>query len=297
MDYLRELSIIWGLREVKLVKSLPAKGGRDVNVIKTDAGDFVVKKFSVDINEDAVNRDTLALSYLDEKIVKISPHILKTKEDRLYAKIGDCYAYIMEYVSGRSAFETPEDEYRLGQASAILHSFEDYSIQACLQSSLGIDERNSNLQKLFTEYSFKAEYDKVIDALPDFTQHWQSFIHTDIGPHNAIISDHDGVMFVDFDNAGRGSVHVDIGYPLITQFVRIQENAQIHFNFENAQSFYKGYSSIRSLDEHDAELIFAGAVFMQLMYMPCYGKEAVNDMWKILTYALRYKDKLLSAIL
>ncbi|MBW8350901.1 hypothetical protein K0H71_15825 [Bacillus sp. IITD106] len=46
----------------------------------------------------------------------------------------------------------------------------------------------------------------------------------------------------------------------------------------------------------EKEHIFDGAVFMQLMYMPSYGEDAVEDMWKILKFSLNRKDQLLSDV-
>ena len=66
---------------------------------------------------------------------------------------------------------------------------------------------------------------------------------TYIAPHNAIIRD-GSIIFIDLDDAGIGSKYVDIGYPLIAQFVAYNKTtAEIHYKFDIAKAFLEGYSS------------------------------------------------------
>jgi len=200
----------------------------------------------------------------------------------------------MEYIEGRQLKDNPHDEYKLGQLSAIMHSYADYNQSSCLVAS----ERLHNMKNRFAEYPFKKEYDEIVNNLPNFDKYKQSFIHTDIRPHNAILDKNDNVLFIDFDDAGMGSPFIDVGYPLITQFVEFNKKTkEIKFNYDNAKAFYQGYYSLSNLSLQEKKLIFDGAVFMQLMYMPCYGPDAVHSMWDILKFSIKNKDELLSVIL
>lgn len=290
---IKQIKDIWGFKELNIISKITANGHRTVDVIETEKGKYVLKAFPSALSESSIKKYTEALNYISRKEIKLSPVIIQNKEKSLYTRLDNRYVYIMEYIEGRPLKGLPEDEYKLGQASAILHSFNDYNQPSCLV----IKERISNMKERFSEYPFKKEYDEIVIKLPDFDKYKQAFIHTDIGPHNAVMRKDGSVIFVDFDDAGMGSPFIDIGYPLITQFVQInKETKEIKFNYENALAFYLGYYSKANLTMQEKNLIFDGAVFMQLMYMPCFGKEAVQDMWDILKFGIDNKDLLLSSV-
>lgn len=292
-ENLDKIACLWGFNNARLKKTFEAKGGRSVDLISTEQGDFILKGFNTDISEEQIKKYTLALQYLNNKNIKLSPKIIENQNKQLFSKFCDRYAYLMEYVDGRQLNEVSEDEYVLGQAAAALHTYDDYSID----SELNINTRIENMYQRFYEYPFKKEYDKLIESLSNFDDYKKAFIHTDIGPHNAILSKEGNVIFIDFDDAGRGSIFIDAGYPLITQFVRYQKTGELKFDYYNAKAFYDGYFSKQKPDLQEKELIFDGAVFMQLMYMPCYGEEGVIPMWEILNFALKNKDKIMSVLI
>ncbi|MBS4201702.1 phosphotransferase [Bacillus sp. FJAT-49732] len=281
----------WGLKNVNVIRVIKAKGNRMVKIINSKEGMFVLKGFDPSLSEQLIKHYTSALSYLGACQYRLSPHILKTIDGKLYKKYQSRYMYIMEYIAGNQLKETIEDEYALGQASASLHMIKDYPYH----SGINIDERIENMFRRFYNYPFKKEYDNIIKSLPNFNSLRQSFIHSDIGPHNAVKSSEDKVVFIDLDNAGNGSTFIDIGYPLITQFVRYQ-NGELTFNIENARAFYQGYYSRMDMNIKEKEHIFHGAIFMQLMYMPSYGENAVEDMWGILKFAMENNELLFSVL-
>jgi hypothetical protein len=103
------------------------------------------------------------------------------------------------------------------------------------------------------------------------------------------------LIFIDLDDAGIGSKYIDLGYPLICQFVRFH-NSKLKFDELNAIAFYRGYQLNHLLNEDEIELTFQGAVFMQMMYMNSFGDNAIDAMWSILEYGLNNKELLKSAI-
>lgn len=291
-ENLDEIASFWGFNNIIIKKTFEAKGGRSVDLISTEQGDFILKVFNTDIGKKQISKFTLALQYLNNKNIKLSPKVIESQTKQLYSKFCDRYVYLMEYVEGRQLNEVPEEEYALGQAAAVLHTYDDY----CIESELNTNAITKDMYQRFYEYPFKKEYDKVVEMLPDFDNYKKAFIHTDIGSHNAILSKEGKIIFVDFDDAGRGSIYIDAGYPLITQFVRYQKNGELKFNYDNAKAFYEGYFSKQKPNLKEKELIFHGAVFMQLMYMPCYGEEGVKPMWEILNFALKNRDRIMSAL-
>jgi hypothetical protein len=70
------------------------------------------------------------------------------------------------------------------------------------------------------------------------------------------------------------------------------------FTFSESRAFeIQGYFSEKPVTSKEKEHIFYGAVFMQLMYMPCYGERGVEPMWNLLQYALDHKDHIMAAML
>lgn len=282
----------WGLRDVRIAGKIESKGSRSIYIVECCEGKFALKQFAPSLPEASIRQYTHALLHMQGRGLKLSPSICTTMGAELYVRHDDTFLYLMEFVEGEPLRETPEDEYDLGQASALLHTIADYPHE----SGLNVKERIAGMYDRFHDYPFKREYDRIVDDLPDFESYRQSFIHTDIGPHNAMRADDGRIVFLDFDDAGSGSPLIDAGYPLICQFVRFQEDGSIRFDSANAKAFYAGYLSQMTLSEREKEIVFDGAVFMQLMYMPCYGDEGVLPMWKLLQYALEHKEELLASI-
>jgi len=122
---------------------------------------------------------------------------------------------------------------------------------------------------------------------------------------NALKNKNGEIVFLDFDDAGNGLLFTDLGYPLITQFVQfvgredggpVPDPEKLYFKYDEAKSFYDGYCSVTEMTNDDKELIFWGAVYMQLVYMPVFGDDAVPYLWKILEYAMNNKNILMAAL-
>lgn len=291
----------WSLKDYRIFDK-KANGERCVYFIQAKGEAFVLKVFSPELTEEYIERYTSALEFVCRLNYKIGPKIYNTLDNHLYISCNGRYMYLMEYVTGTKLTEDIDDEYELGLAAAKLHSISGYNYN----STIDIDECINNMKMRFLNYEFKKEYDEIIDSLPDFKKYKQSFIHTDIGPHNAIKTENGNIVFIDFDDAGIGSTYLDAGYPLITQFVQFNDRIpgqappdieRLHFKSYAAKAFYKGYQSITDFGAAERELIFSGAVFMQLMYMPCFGESAVKYMWAILKFALSNKQEIMSALI
>jgi Ser/Thr protein kinase RdoA (MazF antagonist) len=197
----------------------------------------------------------------------------------------------LEFIDGEKVCERPEDEFELGVLASRFHAVEGYP----LESNLRFKERIRNMMGRFKDKPFYSSYVRYIHNLPDFDSHKQCLIHTDIGPHNAIKRSNGQFYFIDLDDAGIGSKYIDLGYPLICQFVRFH-NGQLKFDQRNASAFYQGYQLNHQLNEAEVELTFQGAVFMQMMYMNAFGADAIEPMWTILEFGLNNKEILKSAI-
>ena len=193
----------------------------------------------------------------------------------------------MEFIDGRQMEETPEDEYKLGQAAKKLHALQGYSVKSPDSQS------KKRFYEWFRDRPFVREFDAILDSIPDFEKHDQCFIHSDMGPHNAMLS-HDGrVVFIDLDDSGIGSRYLDLGWPFIMQFVDFNhETEEMRYRFDLAESFLKGYYGEKGITREEYDLIFYGAEQMHISYMQSYGPYAVDSLWKILNYGINRKEQL-----
>ncbi|GIM27691.1 hypothetical protein CPJCM30710_03570 [Clostridium polyendosporum] len=291
-NLLNQVYKIWGFKKVELIKAIRSGISKKIYLIETNEGKFILMGFGPTYSEESFLRYISVLEYLENKPVKLAPKILMDKEGNSYAKIDNKFICIMEYIDGRTLGEELEDEYRLGETIALLHSFDDFQIE----SDIRINDTIEEAYKKFYECPYKSKLYKIIDVLPNFYDYRQGFIHTDIAPHNAIINKNNKVILIDFDGAGKGSIYIDAGFPLITQFVRFHGPGDLRFNYENAKAFYSGYSSITKLETKDKQLIYAGAVFWQLAHMPSYQPGTENNMLDILKFAIANRDELISVL-
>lgn len=108
--------------------------------------------------------------------------------------------------------ETEEDEFLLGQLARKLHSQNECKIKSPMSQST----------EWFYDWSgkrsFKKEFDAILDCLSDLSQYDQRFIHSDPGPHNAMVNNSGEVVLIALDDAGVRSRFMDLGWAFIMQF-------------------------------------------------------------------------------
>ncbi len=291
----------WGLENIKAPEVLQKNKEREVYLAKSGEDSFVLKIFHSEQAKKSIMKYTDVLAFVMQSEFKYAPKIFKSLSGNYIVYKQGSPSYLMEYIKGEEIKENENDEYRLGALLAELHMLQGCPIFSDIDTSKSI----AAMLTRFDKYSFKDEYEDIVKRLPDFSMMKQSFIHTDVHPQNAIKRDNGEICLIDFDEAGIGSTYIDLGYPLITQFVQFtgrKENGivpdinKLEFHYNEAKAFYNGYFSISPMPDDEKQFIFDGAVFMQLLYMPVFGDDAVQYMWRILTFALDNKPLLLSAL-
>ena len=135
--------------------------------------------------------------------------------------------------------ETEEDEFRLGKLAKKLHSYQEYVIPSPMS------QNTERFYRWFQERSFKKEFDSILHSLPDFSHYDQCLIHSDLGPHNAMIRDTGEAVFIDLDKTGIGSRFLDLGWAFIMQFVEFhRESGEMEYHFGLAKAFLEGYYGV-----------------------------------------------------
>ena len=278
----------WELRDPCIEKQLHEDSPRLILIVRADSGRFVLKGFPSTMPEKTIRGNVQAHLFLgNEK--GLAPRIYPMKEGGYYLRDREYWFYLMEFIEGRQMEETPEDEYRLGRAARELHALQGYSQES------PEDQSKKRFYEWFRDRPFVKEYDAILDSLPDFKKLDQCFIHSDLGPHNAMISQDGRVVFIDLDDSGMGSRYLDLGWPFIMQFVDF-ETEEMHYRFDLAESFVKGYYGEAGITREEYNLLFYGAEQMHISYMQSYGPYAVDSLWEILNYGIDQKEALWSRI-
>ena len=60
----------------------------------------------------------------------LAPRVYPLKNGGYYLRDQEYWFYLMEFIEGRQMEETPEDEYRLGEAAKKLHALQGYSLKS-----------------------------------------------------------------------------------------------------------------------------------------------------------------------
>ena len=276
----------WELRNPRVEEQLNGKPPRMVYKIQTDSGLFVLKGFPCATPEATIRGNVQAHLFLgNEK--GLAPLLYSLKNGGYYFCDQGYWFYLMEFIEGRQMEETPEDEYRLGQTAKKLHMLRGYSLKS------PEDQGKKRFYDWFRDRPFVREFDAILDTLPDFEKLDQCFVHSDIGPHNAMVTRDGRVVFIDLDDSGIGSRYLDLGWAFIMQFVDFNhETDEMKYRFDLAESFLKGYYDEKGISREEYDLIFYGAEQMHISYMKSYGPYAVDALWKILNYGMEQKEKL-----
>lgn len=276
----------WNLDNPQIGQQFQEESDRLVFKIKTDLQDFILKGIPCEVPEATIKSNVRAHLFLGNEN-GMAPKLYPTKTGAYYVRSQNDWFYLMEFIEGRKLEETPEDEYRIGQAARKLHNLRGYDVKSPFR------QRKDRFYDWFRKHSFVKEFDAILDTLPDFAALDQCFVHTDIGPHNAILRENGEVVFIDMDDAGIGSRYLDLGWPFIMQFVDFNHDTEeMHYRFDLAQSFLRGYYAEEKISREEYDLLFQGAVQMHISYMQVYGPYAVDSLWRILLFGMEQKEPL-----
>lgn len=283
---IEEIARQWTKLQVTVEKQYHANTERCIYRLRFGGQSYLLKGISESKSEETIRGNVEAYRFLgNEK--HISQKIFCTLDGRYYSKVSGYWFYLLEFIEGNHLCETVQDEEQLGVLARKLHSYHEYMIPSSL------NEDKTRFYEWFSEREFKSEFDHILDGLPNFSSLERCFIHSDLGPHNAIKREDGEIFLIDLDDAGVGSRHLDIGWAFIMQFVDFNhQTEEMQYRFDLAKAFLKGYYGEREITAQEYNLIWAGAIYMHISYMQVYGSYAVDSLWKILKYGISQKEKL-----
>lgn len=276
----------WGFADISIINQFHEESTRLTYQVMADGRQLLIKGLPAEKTEHVIIGNTLAQEYLGNQ-KGLAPKLIPTPEGAFYMKQDDYWFYVLEWIEGENLQETPEDEYDLAVLARKLHSLKDYEYPSAF------DEDKQRFYEWFSDKPFKAEFDAILDALPDFGKLDRCLIHTDLGPHNSVRNKQGQVMLIDLDDAGIGSRFLDLGWPFIMQFVDFNHDTEeMNYRFDLATAFLQGYYGGEMPDKAEYDLLWQGAIYMHISYMQCYGPYAVDSLWKILKFGMEQKEAL-----
>lgn len=287
---------VWPLTGVKL-GGLQESSGADVYRLHTNQGPFMLKLLRASLGSEQADRYLFVLRFLENGDFPV-PKVLAARDGQLSVNWEGRRIYIMEYIEGRALAENEREEHELGRMAARLHKITDYPYHTSLVSK-------DTLLSCLRGHKIKAEYDRLLLSLPDFSKDKQVLIHTDLCPANAIWTPQGQVVLIDLDDAGMGPRSLDLGYPLICQFIDYEgrlyrrppeKGAKLYFKQDIAKAFYTGSFADAAPGREEKEFIFSGAVYRMLEDLAYLPPEALDFRWQHLLYALEIKERLLQVL-
>lgn len=275
----------YDLTQVRIDSVLQEKGGRAVYKINTDKGVCVYKSANEAKTKKDMERDMHIFDFATKNSFKHIPTILKTRSGHTFAKNGRKYVHIMEFIDSGEPAGNAESWRKIGRITAELHALESYPYKTPFTS----ESEKDTYKEVAKHIPFGKEYLDIANSLPEFKNCVQSLIHTDIGLHNIAKDKADQFYFLDWDDVGIGISILDLGFPLLSQFL----DEQGVFHKDNASAFYSSYFQHREIPVADKQMIFDIGLFFQLIYLP-YGD--VEQNWKKIKIAIKNRADIVSVI-
>ena len=119
----------WELDNPEIKERFNDNSPRLIFRIHTCSQDYVLKGQPCSISEDTVKSNVSAHLFLGNKN-GMAPKLYPTKTGEFYISDQGYWFYLMEFIEGRQMEETPEDEYKIGQAARKLHALQGYDIKS-----------------------------------------------------------------------------------------------------------------------------------------------------------------------
>ena len=272
----------WPLAKVQIVKISPGKDKRVTVRAKSDQGEFIFKIAARHKLEKVLKRDVAVLQFLENRGFRAAPKILKTRSCHLYQKIGGNLVYAMEHINGVVPKSSPKVWYKLGKVVASLHRIHPPAI---LKSAFTVVSQRTKMLALARKFKMERNYAETFRKLPNFINLPQAMVHTDVALNNAIQKPNGPLVLVDWDDAGKGPLVLDIGF-VLTSFL----TAKLKFERIKANAFFRGYSSIRKIQKYEKIYAVDAGLLFGLSYSIHDKRGIDHGYWRWTQYVARHRD-------
>lgn len=269
------------------IELLKQSGERTVYRVNADEGKFIVKVADPAKSEATVLKDTQILRFF-EAVDYPAPRLLLSKAGTNYVLHNSKCIYALSYLEGNEPERNVGNYAMLGEVTAQLHLLQGYTIPTDFTAEAEVPIMLERAKK----FNMDAHYSELVKALPDFSRFPTCLIHTDIGSHNSVQLPTGEIELIDWDDAGIGTRILDLGFPLICDFV----TKELVFEKDRAKAFYEAYCSVIELTEDEKKHLFDAGLFYALSYTIFDNAGIVEGQWHKVLWAIEHKAEILSAV-
>lgn len=260
---------------------------RPTLLVDCKEGRFAVKIFQESGHPSQARKPLEVFQFLQAHHYPHIPHLLETRSGQSTAAGPGWWMQVMEYIPITfQGSATPEDWHKLGAAAGRLNLFRDYPGEYAIPFEGAVQEILDLAQGRPFERPLLDLMDQlnILRTVPE-----TGLIHGEINPANAARRANGEIVILDWDEAGTGMLALEIGYPLITNFVTVGTHTLLA---DQARAFYAGYRS-EYPTRLDPERTFAAALFNAIRYMRFADEER---RWMRIQWAVKHQDQLLQLI-
>ncbi|MBO0880886.1 MAG: phosphotransferase, partial [Mycobacterium sp.] len=272
----------YGLADFDLRHQWVSSNTRVVLELESSAGEKLAVKIDTAVEPSAL-WGAHTQDWVSRRASGIAPKIRKTKAGALAVHSDGSRIVVSDWVSGTSP-RAPEDWWHVGSALARLHQIELAHNSFGVPYAAAVDE----LSRDFAGDSCTAAAESLIARIADLPLTPIAVIHGEPAASNLKIAAA-GAMLLDWDQAGVGAVVLDLGFPLIREFV----SSDLGFRTAEAEAFYSGYRSQAGRLPNLPRDVFTAGLFWAMRFMAFHDREG---RWRRVEYAVAHEPALLRAI-
>jgi hypothetical protein len=276
----------WPLTGVTIGPALASHPTRQVAVLHSDQGDFVVKVDPAPRPDLPVGDHLRVLDQLGQCGFGSAPEVLRTRTGRSAAVACGGAACVTEYLPHplASSSEPRAPAWRnLGLIAAALNA------TVCpIPFAVPVDAALDDLAQRARGEVYEAPLLKALGRAGEVGGlAATALIHGEINEANTRRRADKTVVLVDWDQAGSAPAALEYGYPLIQVFV----SEDLGFDAESASAFYRGYLDGGGLIDRDQ--VFNSALFHALRYL-WWGD--TQRRWKRIAHAIDHEAEICAVI-
>ncbi|MDO7171769.1 phosphotransferase [Mariniflexile sp. AS56] len=225
-----------------------------------------------------ITEEIKLLNFLKENNLSVSFPIPDTNGTFIHdinAPEGQRYAVLFSFAEGgKVRFMDDETCFTIGSLMAQFHNLtnnksmdrEVYDTKSMLELPF------QHLKQYFSETLPEMVYLKEVNdtlKLADFESTQKGLVHLDIWYDNMAVLNEKEITFFDFDFCGNGSQVLDVGY-FCKQLFYIETDKEIYER--KKLHFIKGYSSVRTIPNHELKLIPEAGLAVFIYYLGIQAK-------------------------
>lgn len=251
-DVATVLGTFWGMRQTVAASKYQTSRSRTVWRISTGSGDLSIK---VDRHPHvSVVGGVSVQEHVATHRPGLAPHPVPTVDGDLAVTVDGCRFTVSEWISGRQPIAESTSWAWVGAAAAALHGLP----AAIRDFALPLDQVGEELRRqpgwpagLVLETVERARH---VGAAPS------AVVHGQLNVANVVELLDGGVAVLDWDEAGTGLSAIDLGYPLICEFL----SEDLTWHSDLAESFFRGYQEAATTPLPEADDVIAIGLLLGL---------------------------------